>query len=106
MNPLSHHRRARLRSSPLSVSEVEALRLDAGAACADLDLLVGAQLRAEVDLDTGQDERLEAAEHPDPRLLEVGREDRVVHVAHRVAVPQPGALSMDEREAAQLSVVT
>src|SRR4029077_19106399 len=80
---------------PDLVLELEALRADARAAAAHLDLLAGAQLGAEVDLDACEDERLEVAENADPRLLEVRRVDRVVGVTHRVAVPKADVLALD-----------
>ncbi len=68
--------------------EIEALRPDPRAARAHLDLLAQPQLRAEVDLDAGEDERDQVAEDADPGLLEVGRVDGVVDVPQRVAVPE------------------
>ena len=41
---------------------------------------------------------LEAAEHADPRLLEIRRIRGVVDVAHRVAIVEADALAMHERE--------
>ena len=79
------------------VLEVEALRPDPRAARPHLDLLGGAKLRAEVDLDPGQDELREAAERLDPRLLEKGRVDRVVDVSHRVAIAPAHALAAHPR---------
>ena len=75
--------------------EVEALRPDPGAAGPHLDLLAHPQLGAEVDLDPGEDEGVQAAEHADPGLLEVRREDRVVDVPHRVAVAEADAVAVD-----------
>src|SRR4029079_7161288 len=77
------------------VLELEAFRPDPGAARPHLELLTGAQLGAEVDLDTREYEVGEPAEHLDPRLLEEGRVDGVVDVAHRVAVAEPDTLPPD-----------
>src|SRR5207302_5852422 len=55
-------------AGPDLVVEGEALRADVRAAAAHLDLLARAQLGLEVDLDTGEDERLEPAEDPETRL--------------------------------------
>ena len=91
----------RLRDDALAggdhVLEVEALRADPRAARAHLDLLPHPQLGAEVDLHAREDEAREAAEHADPRLLEVGRVDGVVDVAHRVAVAEADLVAVDER---------
>ena len=78
--------------------EVEALRPDPGAARTHLDLLAHAELRAEVDLHPGEDEVDQVAEHADPRLLEIGREDRVVDVPHRIAVAEAHAVAVNVRE--------
>ena len=75
--------------------ELEALRPDVGTAAPYLDVLAAAQLGPEVDLDTGEDERLEVAHDPDARLFEVGRVDRVVDVSHRIAVAEADVLSLD-----------
>ena len=80
------------------VLELEALRPDPRAARPHLDLVVGAELGAEVDLDAREDERGEVAEDPDPCLLEVRRVHGVVDVSHRVAVAEPDALDVHERE--------
>ena len=50
---------------------------------------------AEIDLHAGEDERLEAAEDADARLLEIRRIDGVVHVPHRVAVAEADVLALD-----------
>ena len=72
--------------------ELEALRAEPTNARPDLDLLAGAELGAEVDLDAREDELAEPAEDVQPRLLEVGRVDRVVDVPERVAIPEADAL--------------
>src|SRR4029077_7735505 len=66
--------------------ELEAFRPNVGAAAPNLDVLTRTELRAEVDLDAGENERLQVAEDADTRLLEVGRIDGVVDVPHGVAV--------------------
>ena len=78
--------------------EVEALRPDPGAVRAHLDLLPHSQLRAEVDLDPGEDEVDQVAEHADPGLLEVGREDGVVDVPHRIAVAEANKVAVNVGE--------
>src|SRR5204862_8298769 len=47
-----------------------------------------------------EDVRLEVLQDRDPRLLEVGQEDGVVHVAHRVAVAEANMLGVPTRELA------
>ncbi len=78
--------------------QVEALRPDPGAARPHLDLLAHAQLRAEVDLDPGEDEVDQVAEHADPRLLEVRGENRIVDMAHGVAVAEADAVAVNVGE--------
>ena len=82
--------------------ELEALRAEPTNARPDLDLLAGAELGAEVDLDAREDELAEPAEEVQPRLLEVGRVDRVVDVAERVAIPEADALPANVRERRRL----
>ena len=78
--------------------EVEALRPDPGAVRAHLDLLSHSQLGAEVDLDPGEDEVDQVAEHADPGLFEVRREDSVVDVPHRIAVTKADEVAVDVRK--------
>ena len=85
--------------------EVEALRADAAAAGADLDLLAGSQLGAEIDLDAREDELQRARREPRPGLLEVRRVDGVVHMPHRIAVAEPDAFAPDEGELAHRRIV-
>src|SRR4051812_42355081 len=87
------------------VLQVEALRPDPRAARRHLDLVARAQLGAEVDLDAREDERIEPPEDADPGLLEVRRVDGVVDVAHRVAVAEPYALAVRERELGHAAMV-
>ena len=85
------------------VLELEALRPDARGADADLELVArrGAArgsrspTRARI---MSRHLRVEPQQVRDPRLLEVGQEDGVVHVTHRVDVPKTDGLAVHEVE--------
>src|SRR4051794_27660649 len=86
------------------VVEVEALRAETAGSDRDLDLLPEAYRGLEVDLDACEDHVhvFEPArctgpgEEVDTSLLDVGQEDRVVHVAHRIEVTEAHLLGVDE----------
>src|SRR3954451_11870122 len=104
-----HEHARRLRDDAIvgtdDVLEVEALRPDPRAARRHLDLLARVQLRAEVDLDAREYVRIEPTEDADPSLLQVRRVDGVVDVPHRVAVAEPHALAVRERELGHAAMV-
>src|SRR5215218_7944647 len=89
------------------VVEVEALAAETARAHRDLDLLAEADGGAEVDLDAGDDDghvlqggcRTELLQERDARRLNVGQEHGVVHVTHRIEVPEANALAVDEHAA-------
>src|SRR5436305_12567632 len=85
------------------VLEVEALGAEPAGADGDLDLPPEAHRGPEVDLDPRDDQVhvLEPDREPllleerDPRLLEVGQEDCVVDVTHRVEIAEAHLLDVD-----------
>src|SRR5487761_205161 len=84
------------------VLQLEALRPDPHEAHADVDHLSDAYLSAEVDLRPGEDDVAQRhlfvlAEPGQAGLLEVRREDRVVHVAHAVEITKTHRLAVHER---------